>query len=361
MCRTSFVASATGEAVALLPNQSHWIINSSSSGSIAFNGKTNQDLPIRPPSPGDSARAAYTPGVPPSIGTTVPPALLAALTQGGGYIIVPGGKDPANQAIAVNGRLYRGAMFVRANQSQSGPDGSVNVINILPVEDYLLSVLPSEMPSTWPAQALQAQAIAARSYAFANMGKHSRDGYDLRPTIDDQVYLGVTSEHQSSNDAVAATNGLVVKYGGKCISPFSTAPVAVPPKCRENVWSRSLPYLKSVVDYDDNSPHFLWTRKISYSDIEAVFGKDIGRLVSIAVTDRSPSNRARSVTVTGSTGAKVVSGDSLRLTLKLPSSNFNVGCEENGYSFACVGSDTDWACHNTELRRWRNRAIMRPR
>jgi len=78
-----------------------------------------------------------------------------------GYLIAPGSDDGL---LGVNGRLYRGAIWL----SPSGDNSALSAINIVSREDYLLSVLPSEMPSAWPAEALKAQAIAARSYVMAN-------------------------------------------------------------------------------------------------------------------------------------------------------------------------------------------------
>src|SRR5262249_7102547 len=129
--------------------------------------------------------AAYVPSTAPQLKGTfnLSPEFFAAMGEKTGYLIVPGGNDPGDQLVGFNGKLYRGVIWLRPNGS--GSSQSFTAINMLDVEDYLLSVLPSEMPATWPTEALQAQAIAARSYAYANMGKHAKDGYDLRSTTDD--------------------------------------------------------------------------------------------------------------------------------------------------------------------------------
>ena len=326
----------TGDAVAVLPPHSRWAVSSSSTETIAFSGRGDHDF-AKLASDGGGFRVkhvAYLPTAAPPLHNSfsLPPQFSAAFARNtAGYIVVPNGATVNEQLVACNGKLYRGAIWLRP-----APD-TVSAINIVDLEDYLLSVLPSEMPSTWPAGALQAQAIAARSYAIANLGKHGKDGYDLKATTEDQVYSGVTSEHQTSNDAVAATNGLVLKHQGKPISAFFHSTSGGCTELAENVWSRPLPYLKSVVDYDDNSPHFSWTRKVGCDDLEKAYGKDVGQVLAMIVVSRTATNRVKDLLVVGTHNTTLVSGNGIRLALKLPSSNFNIGYEENSYTFAGRG------------------------
>jgi stage II sporulation protein D len=107
------------------------------------------------------------------------------------------------------GRTYRGSM------EASAYNGKLAVVNELPFEQYLYSVVPSEMPSSWPSEALKAQAVAARSYAlFQGMGfgiAHVND------TELSQVYSGIDSEKATTTAAVNATAGMVAMYNGKPI------------------------------------------------------------------------------------------------------------------------------------------------
>src|SRR6185437_51435 len=114
---------------------------------------------------------------------------------------------PSEGTIGLSGKLYRGSLLLRptveltssagssyaqnarshyANTTGTRTGSGFSVINYLYVEDYLLSVVPSEMPSGWPLEALKAQAIAARSYVIANCGKHESEGYDVTATTQDQ-------------------------------------------------------------------------------------------------------------------------------------------------------------------------------
>src|SRR5262249_55299463 len=137
--------------------------------------------------------------------------------------------------LAYNGKLVRGALSIQPASQGAG----VNVVNYLDLEDYLLSVVPSEMPSGWPIEALKAQAISARSYAVSNLGKHGADGYDLKDNIEDQVYSGVKSEAESANLAVSSTQDLVLKYEGKPICAYFHSASGGGTETSENVWSKS--------------------------------------------------------------------------------------------------------------------------
>lgn len=115
-------------------------------------------------------------------------------------------------AVAVYGlNTYRGTVYgVRVSTSASST--GVITINTLPVEAYLRGVVPSEMPSSWPAAAVQAQAVAARSYAWYAILHSAGNSYDICATTNCQVYRGYSGEQAGSNDAIARTPGVVVAY-----------------------------------------------------------------------------------------------------------------------------------------------------
>ena len=121
----------------------------------------------------------------------------------------------------------------------------------MPIEEYLLGVVPSEMPSKWNIEAHKAQAIAARSYAIANMGKRKHSGYDLKDTPIDQAYGGASAETPQTTKAVSMTKGIVLTYGGKVIPAFYHASSGGKTVSSGAVWAKDLPYIKSVPGYDD--------------------------------------------------------------------------------------------------------------
>ncbi len=103
---------------------------------------------------------------------------------------------------------------------------SLTVINLLDLENYLMGVVPSEMPSSWHLEALKAQAVAARSYATAHLGANSKwksEGYDVVPDVRDQAYKGRAAEALSTNRAIAETQGIILKDSGKVKPGFYRA------------------------------------------------------------------------------------------------------------------------------------------
>lgn len=154
-------------------------------------------------------------------------------------------KPESNGFVSVKRKWYRGH-FQLIN------DGlGLTVINDIPLEQYLQGVVPSEMPSSWEHDAHKAQAIAARSYALANLGKRSKYGYDLKDTPEDQAYGGASAETPQTNDAVAETEGLVLVHNGKIIPAYYSASAGGQTTTAGQVWTKDLAFLKSVPSYDD--------------------------------------------------------------------------------------------------------------
>src|SRR5690606_11741024 len=117
--------------------------------------------------------------------------------------------------VLIDGAPYRGVVEVWTNSS-----GTLDAINELPLEQYLYGVVPRELPPGpyGLPEAEKTQAVAARTYALANMGTRSADGYDLPPTTSEQAYGGAAAEHPASTAAVDATEGVVAVYNGALIS-----------------------------------------------------------------------------------------------------------------------------------------------
>src|SRR5262249_42056820 len=151
-------------------------------------------------------------------GSVSEPALK--VTQGDVATVYPGrwvAIDPqggAGTGIRVQGHRYRGRILVYLNDR-----GTLNLIDELPLEDYLRGVVPSEMgPEQYrQIEALKAQAVAARTYALRNLGEFAREGYDICATPRCQVYGGMDAEHALSDRAVAETAGQVLLYHGELV------------------------------------------------------------------------------------------------------------------------------------------------
>ncbi|MBI2780533.1 MAG: SpoIID/LytB domain-containing protein [Chloroflexi bacterium] len=210
---------------------------------------------------------------------------------------------------------------------------TVNVVNELPMESYLLGVVPAEMPSSWPTEAIRAQTIAARSYAEYRL--HPTTGtYDLYNDTRSQMYLGYLVEKTTTTAAVGATSGKVLRTssGAKVTALFHSAGGGGTEN-NENVFTSSTgaktagvySYLRGSMDrrpdgtpYDDSSPYATWkTNTYTLAQIRAWFAADsrsnVGTLVALDLRNRGVSGRLISVTLIGADGTtKQVSGDVFR-------------------------------------------------
>lgn len=148
--------------------------------------------------------------------------------------------------ISAKNKWYRGHLIIQNKNKK------LTVINDVGLEDYIKGVVPSEMPSGWELEALKAQAIAARSYALANLGKRASLGYDLKDTPEDQAYGGASAETSKTNRAVDETSGLVLTYNYKVVSAFYSASAGGQTVTAKEAWGNDVPYVRSVPSFDDN-------------------------------------------------------------------------------------------------------------
>lgn len=224
--------------------------------------------------------------------------------------------DANGGTLSLGERKYRGAIeFART------AGGQLTAVNALSSDEYLYSVVPSEMPGSWPVEALKAQAVAARCYTVTRMGVHSSMGYDLCDEVHCQNYLGADGEYGPSTAAVAATSGVMAYYAGRPINAtyFSSSGGAT--EDGDNVWSDPTPYLKSVPEVAETE-YKSWLRTFTLADITALLsanGAGIGEAVSLSVSSDSSSGRVTSMTITGTGGEKTYTKNSVR-TFFSPSS-----------------------------------------
>jgi len=205
---------------------------------------------------------------------------------------------------------YRGVLQLR-------PDGTgLQVLNLIPLELYLPSVVGSEMPARWPAAALQAQAVAARTYALAQLKPAA--SYDLKATVASQAYLGVEAETESTRAAVAATRSQVLSFGGSLIDAVFHSSSGGSTENSGELWNRQLPYLVSVPDADDRSPWREWSLRFEPDQLRRAFRETAGAS-RIEVLATSSSGRVRRARVIGPAGSLDLSGAELRQRLGLRS------------------------------------------
>jgi stage II sporulation protein D len=152
--------------------------------------------------------------------------------------------------VRMNGKAYRGKIEVFVNSR-----GSLTVVNVVPLEDYLLGVVPSEL-SLPSLEAQKAQAVAARTYAVANANGFGNQGFDLLPTIRSQVYGGVSAETSMGTQAVMQTRGIVATYKGKPINALYTSTCGGRTENSENIFDFNEPYLRGVECSLEGHRHF---------------------------------------------------------------------------------------------------------
>ena len=234
-----------------------------------------------------------------------------------------------NGRVEVNNKAYRGKILIKKM------DNGMTVINDLPLEQYLYSVVPEEMPSSWPIEALKAQAVAARSYAIYSMNRHEVEGYDVCALTHCQVYGGSNVENEIAAKAVDATRGQVLLYDHKPIFAAFHASSGGSTENSEDVWGTFIPYLRSVTDYDQNSPDYHWMVQFTPADLSQLlsqYGYNIGTLQSITLSDfnsgqsdRSVGGAVKEVVFSGSQNTVELTGSKVRSILGLKSTKFAIG------------------------------------
>ena len=220
---------------------------------------------------------------------------------------------PAGRSLPLVGlgrRRYRGLVRVL-------PEGDrLQAVNLLGLEHYLASVVGSEMPASWPAEALRAQAVAARTYALAQLKPEAP--FDLRSTVASQVYRGTEAETDSTRSAVAATRSLVLSHGGSLIEAVFHSSSGGSTENSGELWTRQLPYLVSVPDRDKLSPWHQWSVRFEPEQLRRAFQETAGAS-RIEVLAASSTGRVRRARVIGPAGSLDLSGSELRQRLGLRS------------------------------------------
>jgi stage II sporulation protein D len=228
---------------------------------------------------------------------------------GGASTVLHGGAENS-----LNNGVYRGRMVLSREGS------GVLAVNHVSLEHYLYGVVPAEMPASWPAEALKAQAVVARSYALTS--RSTGLAWDVFADVRSQVYRGVLAEIPASTAAVRATRGRVVTVGGAVAQTFFFSTSGGRTAANEEGFGGTpLSYLRSVEDpHDDLSPVHTWTARFSAGEARRKL-RDLtaGRLEGLEIASRSPSGRAATVLLRGSGGDRVVSAASVRTALGLRS------------------------------------------
>lgn len=213
--------------------------------------------------------------------------------------------------VSFEGKHYRGGMILLANSN-----GTISVINYLPLEYYVYGVLNNEMGGSNPLEALKAQAVAARSYVAVNSGSHGSNGFDVCSTTHCQVYSGYDGENANTNKAVNETEGLFLYSEGKPVTAFYYKNSGGHTQNSEDVWSSALAYLKGVDDV--YSPDYSWTATISFDSLKSKLeaaNYSPGEIRSVAVKKRNSAGAVAELEIVGSSDTVVLKKEAVRTVL----------------------------------------------
>ena len=225
--------------------------------------------------------------------------------------------SPPRGSYLTLGRTYRGKILLDV------VDGKLRAIDIVGLEQYLWSVVPSEMPSNWASEALKAQAVAARSYALATRAVGAP--FDAYPDTRSQMYLGVSSESSAATAAVNATQGRVALYGGTVAETFFYSTSGGQTESSADWTGTAVPYLVSVPDpYDGLSPYHTWGPVPMTASAVLKALKLRGPIMDVTTT-KNQAGRVAQLKLTTPLQALAVPATKLRTTIGLRSTWFTVG------------------------------------
>lgn len=239
-------------------------------------------------------------------------------------------------SFVVKGNKYRGKMKIIPSAWSNG----VTVVNQIPMELYLMGVVPSEIVPSWKLDAIKAQAVAARTYAVYHRGGYRSAGYDMTDDTRSQVYRGYSVETAATNKAVEETAGEIITYNGKAIDALFHANGGGYTEDSESVWGSFVPYLRGVKEESSSVVNRTWSKTVSidaFSNTLSREGYSVGKLKGIGLSrlrmgnnkskDRGVSGRVKSMELIGKSGRKLVPGDVVQNALGLGSTLFDISAK----------------------------------
>jgi len=247
--------------------------------------------------------------------------------------------------IEVNGRPYRGRVTVLRDER------SLTVVNTLPIERYVQSVVPGEMMASFPEEALKAQAIVARSFAAYHVKRNGKRPYDIPATR--IVYKGMAVEDKRTTWAVKATRGLVLTRRGRLMLPYFCTCCGGHTEYPKNVWPSERTATRPVkCPYCKGTPKYDWTATLSGDELgRKLRSLGVAKVLSIRVVKRSRAGRRiTKLRITHTAGATEVPINTFRLRVGpdvIRSGFFTLSAQDGKFTFTGRG----WG-HGVGLCQW---------
>jgi stage II sporulation protein D len=243
---------------------------------------------------------------------------VVALDQWKSGVITVQPKD-ANGVVWIGDRWYRGRVVIVPTNN------GLTAVNWVDVEQYLYSVLGGEMNGSWHQEALKSQAVAARTYALYKQESSRNDLYDVVDNTYSQVYRGIQDESTGTQLAVNGTKSQVLTYNGRLIlAAFHSSSGSGKTDNVEDVWVQQLPYLRSVQDFDQDSPVFTWTKPYTQAQLSSLFGCNGGTVQSFKPVRKTAGERVKTMQVTTDKGTCQFDGEDIQGKLGLKSTKFAI-------------------------------------
>ncbi|MDR0956467.1 MAG: SpoIID/LytB domain-containing protein [Endomicrobium sp.] len=223
--------------------------------------------------------------------------------------------ESSDNKVFVNSNPYSGYLVLKKSANK------INVINVLPIEDYIKGVLPKEVGVDWKMEALKTQAVVSRTYVVSNFGRHAAQGFDMCATVHCQVYGGLRTENRSTNQAVTETKRKVLSYKGQFAQTVFHANCGGNTEDPKHVWNleNAQPYLKSIkCGYCYNAPYSKWEQEL---DIDFINKKltnnniNIGKIKNIKIKKETSSSTVKEVEISHSKGKLILNAYKFRLNV----------------------------------------------
>lgn len=219
--------------------------------------------------------------------------------------------------------LISGIHYTGEIEVWKGQDG-LYVINEIPFEDYIKSVVLAEVGTNWEMEALKAQAVVSRTYAVYQKNANGNPYYHLTSSVLHQAYKGNSSDTRIAY-AVEKTSGEILTFNNKPIEAFYHSTAGDRTELPEEVFGKSYPYLKSVEASCETSPYWVWERKMPVSELERSL--NVSGVKNITIKSLTATGRVKELRIDADSGQDTIKATELRKLLgwqKLPSTNFGL-------------------------------------
>ena len=239
---------------------------------------------------------------------------------------------------------FKGYKWYGGFEYRRSTGGNINVINVVPVDDYVKGVLPYEMSPSWPLEALKAQAVCARTYALMQTKHYKSYKFDVCNTTDCQVYYGANNANAVTDRAAEETRGVVLTCNGELASAYYYSSNGGASESSENVWSSAVPHLVGKEDpYEAmiSIPGYTYSETFTFAQLTQLLQSknyDIGTVNAAYVSRTTPTGNVAEITFTDTNGRVVrITGEKCRTVFS--TSMFGKKQTVKSMRFSIVGGD----------------------